>query len=431
MGFPICPTDSFLQISQSMNQLEVVLKISERCNIDCTYCYMFNLGNEDYKNRPPYMSEQTVMAVARFLATGARALGIDTIVIILHGGEPLMMKKERFEALCCQLRDEISPFAKVRFALQTNAMLVDFEWIRIFARQKIDVGVSIDGPERVHNEFRMDRAGSSTFEKTVDGIRLLQAAARSDIISPPGALAVINPSYGPVEVYEYLVRDLGLKKVDFLLPIVRHDTSVEVEMGRYTNYLLGLLDCWFKNQDPDLDIRIVTNLLRFIYGGRRSFHSENGAVGRLPILTISSAGDLGPDDDLKLLGEFENLGNVHTTSLEDFLGSQDCVYLGRVSKSIPTDCSQCAWQNYCKGGSAYGLLVGRYSEARGFDNKSKYCEPLRAFHFELVKRLLNRGLTEAQLEAAFDFDNQPLEKCASISRPAKKAGRRFVAIQKM
>ena len=115
------------------NGLDVVLKIAERCNLACPYCYYFFQENDLYKSSPALISEATVRDVAAFLRRGVQELDIQHLYIGLHGGEPLLLPKKRFDALCRTLREELSDVTNVHLGLQTNGTRVDKEWVSLFA----------------------------------------------------------------------------------------------------------------------------------------------------------------------------------------------------------------------------------------------------------------------------------------------------------
>ncbi|WP_333023442.1 radical SAM protein [Wolbachia endosymbiont of Pentidionis agamae] len=128
--------------------LQIVLKLVERCNINCTYCYVFNGENDDWKYHSPYMKSDIVNQVIKFLMQGSNELNITHISIIFYGGEPLMYKKKAFDELCINLKDALFS-CKLDFSVQTNAMLVNDEWIQLFQKHKVGVGVSLDGPKSI------------------------------------------------------------------------------------------------------------------------------------------------------------------------------------------------------------------------------------------------------------------------------------------
>ncbi|MFJ2994237.1 radical SAM protein [Pandoraea sp. NPDC087047] len=143
--------------------VEVILKISERCNIDCKYCYFFNKENQDYLSNPPYMSSETARAFVQFLQSAPNFRGT-TFQIDLHGGEPLMMKRERFEEIVTILKTGLRDAGAVQFTVQTNALLVDEAWLDLLSRLGVYVGVSIDGPKIYHDENRVDKTGAGTHD---------------------------------------------------------------------------------------------------------------------------------------------------------------------------------------------------------------------------------------------------------------------------
>ena len=79
-----------------VNTVEIVLKIVERCNLNCSYCYYFNGGNNDFEKMPAVMTPKTASDIGAFLAEGAKRIGINQVNLDFHGGEPLFLKIERF-----------------------------------------------------------------------------------------------------------------------------------------------------------------------------------------------------------------------------------------------------------------------------------------------------------------------------------------------
>lgn len=77
-----------------IKHLEVILKVSERCNINCTYCYVFNLGNEAAINSKPIISNGIICHLVEFFEQATIEYDIESIQVDFHGGEPLMMEKK-------------------------------------------------------------------------------------------------------------------------------------------------------------------------------------------------------------------------------------------------------------------------------------------------------------------------------------------------
>ena len=88
---------------------------------------------------------QVIEDLGAFAARAARDQGLQAITLIFHGGEPLLMSRPRFA--------EIS---------QANGVLVDADWIDLFERYRVSVGVSLDGARAANDQHRLDQKGRSS-----------------------------------------------------------------------------------------------------------------------------------------------------------------------------------------------------------------------------------------------------------------------------
>lgn len=144
----------------------VVLQPTPFCNISCRYCY---LPNRASKAR---MSLETVDRIfAAIFETGWAGANLD---VVWHAGEPLVLPvayyRAAFDAVARHAPDSVA----VRQCFQTNGMLIDDAWCEFFKSAHANVGISIDGPEEIHNANRVTRMGRGTFAETLAGIRCLQ-----------------------------------------------------------------------------------------------------------------------------------------------------------------------------------------------------------------------------------------------------------------
>jgi uncharacterized protein len=392
-------------------QIDVVIKITERCNIDCTYCYMFNMGNDDFTAHPAYITAETTSHTAQFLADGVRSLGIKTVRLIFHGGEPLMLKKAKFRQMCETYKAAIAPIAKLYLSLQTNAILVDEEWIAIFQEFDITIGVSLDGPPAYNDSARVDHQGRGTHAKVVTGLRKLQAAKKGGQFNDPGILCVIDPTRNAREIYRHFVDDIKATRLSFLMPMETHETATPEAIASCGDYLCQVFDEWVKDDNAAITIRIIDQVLRFMTGQVPLKTPELIAQhGNFALLTIASNGDIGLDDDLKPLNIGSALGNVAKTSLRAFLEAEGPSYINTVSYALPTACLDCCWQNYCRGGAHNGSLINRYSTLNGFNNPSVFCTGLKQFYSHLAGYMLAHGLDTTRLATALNHENSPYKK---------------------
>jgi uncharacterized protein len=405
-----------------LRKIEIVLKVAERCNINCSYCYMFNKGNEEFQSLPAYISQTTIENVAEFLLSGARAYQVESVVIGIHGGEPLMFKKERFVAMCETFIRILGPL--VKFGLQTNGMLIDEEWLAIFAKYHIHTGVSIDGPREFNDIARLDHQGRSTYDATVRGIRLLQSP-RSHLKTGPGALTVINPALDGRRSYRHMVDELGITNFDFLLPIETHDSFDFSTLPAYGAYLCAAFDEWVKDDNPGIRVRMFSNILAYFVGGKEFASAGNRQLFKnVQLLTVDSDGGIGPDDSLKPLnGGLFNM-NIADNSFEDFAGSGLMRDLAAAEESLPSACVDCTWQTYCKGGGHSGRFANRFSARNGFDNPTIFCAALKALYAHVADFLLRTGFPKEKLVDSLDYSERSRISAPATIRGASELGMR-------
>ncbi len=168
-----------------------------------------------------------------------------------------MLKKARFTEMCDILLRETSPFSTVRLSLQTNAVLIDDEWIDIFEKYQITVGVSIDGPSIYNDIERVGHQGRGTHSQVVAGLKKLQVATSNNRCGEPGVLCVINPQHESAKIYRHFVDDLGVKRMSFLMPMAMFSENSQEAAISLGNYLCAVFDEWVKDDNPKLTIRII------------------------------------------------------------------------------------------------------------------------------------------------------------------------------
>ncbi|GAB3629320.1 Anaerobic sulfatase-maturating enzyme [Pandoraea terrae] len=106
-----------------MRHVEIILKVTERCNLNCRYCYFFNKENKDFEENPALISVSTVENLVRFLRTSNYQIAETVFQIDLHGGEPLLLGPGRFSELVSIIENGLHDAREVRFTVQTNATM--------------------------------------------------------------------------------------------------------------------------------------------------------------------------------------------------------------------------------------------------------------------------------------------------------------------
>jgi uncharacterized protein len=378
--------------------LEIILKITEVCNINCSYCYFFNGADRSFELHPRHMGLPKARDVADFIRKAADKQEIQSARVILHGGEPLMLGKRKFVELCEAL--DISSYpVRAAIAMQTNATLLDDEWIEIFGRYGIDVGVSIDGPEDYHDEHRVDHRGRGTHAQTVAGVRLLMEAFRKGVIKSLGAICVADPGRDARRIYRHIVHELGFRFVSFLFPDGDWST-VEPGAAEAIGHFFGeAMDEWLADDDPGIHMRQFSSMLAF---ARSPVHRFGENREDIVIVGVSSDGTLAPDDSFRTtmpeVFRPENATlNVSTSSFSDFLRVYGDGPVPGLKASRPQACRSCRWFSHCGGGE----LGHRFSQADGAWRESVYCGALKRLYAQLEDYMLDNGVAPTQIEAAF------------------------------
>lgn len=352
---------------KNIKQLEVILKTVERCNLNCSYCYFFNHSDKSYKKHPPFINAQTIVETAKFLRQGCLDLGISTLLIEFHGGEPMLQPHSAFDQMCTTFSDYLADHVNLLFTMQTNGTLVTDEWIDLLAKHDVCVGVSCDGPKENHDRFRLDHQGNGSFDSMAKGLKSLQKAHISHRIQPPGLLCVINPHQNARSIYRYFREELEVMSMDFLFPAVTYDTSNE-NPNLYGKFLCDLFDAWVEEDDVDVNVRILESTLRLLLGKQSILSISGPIIDNYQGITISSAGDIGSDDSLRSADPsfLVTEKTVRNTTLTQILQHPTFELVKNAINQLPSGCKSCCWQNICRGGH----ILHRYSRDNGFDNSS-------------------------------------------------------------
>lgn len=375
------------------NKAQLIVKLTERCNLACRYCYFFFGGDESYKEHPGVMPIAVENALVAFAQRGASDLHLKELTLILHGGEPLLMKKARFDAFCQKFRTALPESTTLKISIQTNGVLVDDEWVRIFERHRVYVGFSLDGPADWNDEVRVDLRGRGTHARAVAGLRRIQdAAAENGLLVPPGALCVADPARSASALLAHFVDELRVKSVDFLLQDQTRDKLTEEVKALNRRFFLELLDEWLGRGDGSIRIRFFRRMLTAL--GQRAHGREGMSAyfrARDIVLTIASDGTVAPDDLLRSAdGQLlkTNL-NVLTHSLLDVVLHSAIRDPFQSAEQLPDDCKPCLFRHVCRGGE----LLHRYdARDQSFNHASGYCDTLYAVHRRLSRVIVQNGI---------------------------------------
>lgn len=370
------------------NKLDVVLKLAERCNLACPYCYYFFQENNPNAKRA-LIDEATITRLAEWLRQGAQDLGLEGLFIGLHGGEPLLLPKKRFDRYVGILRDHLEGVVDFAISIQTNGTLIDPEWIDIFEKNNIIVGISLDGPPALHNASRPDHKGRGSYDDTVRGLRLVQEAVAAGRMQPTGILCVANPEHNGEEVAHHIIHDLGVNSFNLLLPREGHDSPIWQNQEKWLHYFRGVIKVWREalgRGDDGNSRKVVIYMLSRMLAGMidEKLAQENDwmQASRQNIITISSEGHIQLDDNIIALDErlCRTDQTIFDTELLEYVSGELWQELVQAVETTPRACSDCDWLRSCRS----GYLYNRYSRKHGFLNASAACQTLDGLHQMLL-----------------------------------------------
>ncbi|MEV0595929.1 FxsB family cyclophane-forming radical SAM/SPASM peptide maturase [Nonomuraea cavernae] len=351
---------------------QFILKIHSRCDLACSYCYMYEMADQSWRSRPRRMSSEVVAVTAARIAEHARAHGLTSVEVILHGGEPLLAGAKEIDELVTTVRAAVD--AEVTVSLQTNATLLDEPYLRLFDRLGIGVGVSLDGGQEAHDRTRRTADGRGSHHKVTAGLRLLTEPRFRHLFR--GLLCAIDLRNEPLETYEALLA-FGPPAIDFLLP---HGTWAQPPPGRapadpatpYADWLITVFDHWYSMPARPTGVRLFDEIILLLLGGASA--SEQIGLSPAAMVVVETDGEIEQSDILKSAYAGAPSTGLHVSrdSFDDVLRlpSVAARQIGELALS-PT-CVACPVGMVCGGGH----YAHRYRPGNGFHNPSVYCSDL-------------------------------------------------------
>lgn len=389
---------------------QFVVKVHSRCNIACTYCYVYEHADQSWRGRPMLMAPETVRQAALRIAEHARAHQLAAVHVVLHGGEPLLYGVERTRQAVTILREAIEPHCRLDLRIHTNAVLLTEGFCDLFAEHDVKVGVSLDGDQVANDRHRLFADGRGTHAAVRRGLALLHRPEYRHLYA--GLLCVIDIRNHPIAVYEALAAEEP-PRVDLLLPHSTWDNPplrLNGDATEYAEWLGAIYDRWLADGRP-FGIRTFDSIRDLLRG--RPSRTESLGLTPSDLVVIETDGTLEQLDSLKT-----TFDGAPATGLDVFGASLDeaAAHMGiearrqGIAGLCPT-CRRCPVVSVCGG----GLYPHRYSSDNGFENPSAYCRDLKAIIMHI--RETERGPV-AQSSAGEDHRAAAAPHRHHLSEPA-------------
>lgn len=367
----------------------IVLKVHSLCNLACDHCYVYEHADQSWRSRPVQISGETLKRVAQRLAEYAANEKLDSVAVILHGGEPLLVGPTRLRHICAELTRVLSPVTTPDLRIHTNGVRLSREHLDVFREFGVRVGISLDGGRAANDRHRLDRKGRSSHDRVLRAVELLRLPEYRHLFL--GLLCTVDVANDPVAVHDALTA-LDPPRIDYLLP---HSTWENPPPGHgegnpYADWLLKVFDRWEEQSRP-MPVRTFASVLSTLRGGP----SLTEAMGLAPsdLAVVETDGTFEQADSLKTAydGAAATGYDVFHNGFEEFLEHPGVRARRLGLDGVSETCRRCPVVETCGG----GLYAHRYSAGRGFDNPSVFCTDLRAFVEGVADRITEHALVPA------------------------------------
>lgn len=369
---------------------QLVLKIHSRCDLACDHCYVYEHADQSWKARPVVIAEETVAQTARRLADYARLHALDSVTVILHGGEPLLAGPARIHAICSELSATVGAVTALDLRIHTNGLQLGRRHLDVFREFDVRVGISLDGDRVANDRHRLDRRGRSSHERVLRAIGLLRTPAYQHLFG--GLLCTVDVANDPVAVHDALTA-LDPPRIDYLLPHSTWDNPPPAGSPGsdspvpYADWLLAVFDRW-QEQGRKVPVRTFDSVLSTLRGGP----SLTEAMGLAPsdLAVVETDGAFEQADSLKAAydGAPATGYDVFRHGFDEFSGHPGVQARRLGLQGVAAACRRCPVVTSCGG----GLYAHRYSSERMFDNPSVFCADLRALVEGIAERITERAL---------------------------------------
>lgn len=323
------------------------------CNLDCHYCYYLEKedlypGTRTFRMADDLLEQYIVQQIA--ITPG------DEILFSWHGGEPTILGLDYFRRVVELQRLHCPPGKRVANGIQTNGTLLNEDWCQFFAAERFSVGLSLDGPEALHDAYRVTKDQRASHRQVMKGYRLLR---RQGV--PVDLLCVVQAKnvQHPLEVYRFF-KEIGAQYLSFI-PLVERRAGVEggvsdasVPAEAYGAFLCAIYDEWVRHDMGRIMVQIFEEAARPAYGLGHSLCIFRPTCGDVPV--VEHNGDFYSCDHF-VTPEYR-LGNIRQIPLATLIDSPAQEAFGQAKQTtLPRYCRECDVLAMCNGGCPKDRII--------------------------------------------------------------------------
>jgi uncharacterized protein len=316
------------------------------CNLDCHYCYYLKKQglyprSESFRMSGGLLEEYVVQHIE---AANGRV-----IRFLWHGGEPTILGLDYFREVVRLQRRHCPPGRSIVNGIQTNGTLLDEAWCRFLAEEGFIVGLSLDGPQPLHDRYRVSKGEKPTHKHVMRAYRLLRRhRVPSDLLCVVHAENVRHPT----RVYRFF-KEIKAEHLG-LLPVVEPDPDAEggvtpetVPAEEFGEFLCTIFDEWVRQDIGRITVQLFEEAVRAAGGQEPRLCLFRRTCGDVPV--VEHNGDFFSCDHF--VDAEHRVGNIRETPLVDLLRSPAHRAFGRTKRdTLPAYCRACDVQPMCNGG---------------------------------------------------------------------------------
>ena len=320
---------------------------SANCNMDCKYCFYKCLSSHREEYSKGFMTEETLETLVR----EAIAYADGSLTFAFQGGEPTLAGLDFFQKAVELQQKYNNKKLQIENTIQTNGLLIDEKWARFLGEHRFLVGLSLDGPKKMHDRYRNDAAGQDTFARIMHSVQLLeQYHVDYNVVTVVTNDTAKQASF----LYKFWKRNHYpfVQFIPCMDEIKRQDGTQErsiyaVEPEQYGKFLCELFDLWYADfaTGEAMDIRMFSNLAQMAAGYPAEECGMNGCCNCY--FVVEGDGSVYPCDFYCM--DAWKLGNVNDGFVQ-MKTSEKAKAFVEASRPVCAACQECLHFSLCRGG---------------------------------------------------------------------------------
>ncbi|MBU2497980.1 MAG: anaerobic sulfatase maturase [Proteobacteria bacterium] len=331
---------------KASRQFQIFTKpIGSICNLNCDYCYYLSKKQLYPAGESFPMPEDTL---EDYIVQHIDASPDSVINFSWHGGEPTLLGIDYFRKIIALQRKHKPPDRRITNGMQTNGTILSEEWCRFLAKEGFSVGLSLDGPQEMHDKYRLTKDGKPTHKQVMRGFKLLRQQGIT-----PDILCVVNAHnvQYPTSVYRFF-KEIEAQYIGFL-PLVELQPEAEngvspitVPAEAFGEFLCTIFDEWQDRDIGQVKVQIFEEAAKTAFEQEHELCLFRQTCGDIPVMEYN--GDCFSCDHF--VNADHHLGNIRETPLIELLESPKLIAFGQDKlNTLPHYCQGCEVLAMCHG----------------------------------------------------------------------------------